>query len=527
VVVLLPAQKPSGHLLLGIDAVRLSTCLFPKGTLIQSETAQALQSVERALRETAGPHLVLMLRSGRFAAGIFRGGRLLEHKTVTEYTVRRGQGGAQSAQDSSGRKPKSVGSSLRRAGEVALREKVAATLLRWQELLQTCTLLLLVCPKTMRDHLFGPSGSKGALGVPISDERVRFVPFPTQRPTLEEVKKTRGKCMEIELLVREDPRDDVIEDDMEEKENAESKDNFESLEHGSAPVPAPTQEATPPQPSLDPISPLGIALRSAIMLGDLPSLLELLANPRGALLRCQDATGAREEPADPETDGDEGLSVTLQEALLERDGDGRTPLHLAANPHMDSESSSNGNGEVEEAPSLAEQFCAEAVAALLGAGANPGTRDWRSRTAYQVAFCKTVRDAFRRYRGQNESQWDWDGCGVAEGTTEEKQMAAAERRKAKAKEKKRRQRQRKKEQTQLEKTAQDAAMLEEVERKRKEEEDEQLRAAGAPKCDACGTPFRPDDIPFFRMDYQYCSTKCISDHKRVLVAEAAARRLGR
>ena len=58
---------------------------------------------------------MLLLRSGRFAAGLFQGGDLVLHKCLKRYTVRRGQGGSQAAMDGTGRKPKSAGAMLRGA----------------------------------------------------------------------------------------------------------------------------------------------------------------------------------------------------------------------------------------------------------------------------------------------------------------------------------------------------------------------------------------------------------------------------
>ena len=47
---------------------------------------------------------------------------MLVHKTFHHYTVRRKQGGSQSARDNQGNAPKSVGASLRRQQEAALAE---------------------------------------------------------------------------------------------------------------------------------------------------------------------------------------------------------------------------------------------------------------------------------------------------------------------------------------------------------------------------------------------------------------------
>lgn len=65
---------------------------------------------------------VLMLGGGHFAGAVFKGDQPILHKTFHCYTVRAGQGGAQSARDNqtAGSHPKSAGASLRRYNETSL-----------------------------------------------------------------------------------------------------------------------------------------------------------------------------------------------------------------------------------------------------------------------------------------------------------------------------------------------------------------------------------------------------------------------
>ncbi|CAH0365160.1 unnamed protein product, partial [Pelagomonas calceolata] len=92
----------------------------------------------------------------RFAGAIFAGdGRLLRHRALARYTTRRGQGGAQSALDASGKKVSSVGSTLRRHGERALADDVRALLAEWRADLGACALVAVACAKALRPLLFG------------------------------------------------------------------------------------------------------------------------------------------------------------------------------------------------------------------------------------------------------------------------------------------------------------------------------------------------------------------------------------
>lgn len=45
---------------------------------------------------------IILMRSGRFAAGIYQGDTLVKHKVFKRYTTRRGQGGSQASMDASG-----------------------------------------------------------------------------------------------------------------------------------------------------------------------------------------------------------------------------------------------------------------------------------------------------------------------------------------------------------------------------------------------------------------------------------------
>ena len=55
-----------------------------------------------------------------------------ERSLGTRYTIRAKRGGSQSSYDSGGRKAQSAGVSLRRYGELALREDVSALLKEWE-----------------------------------------------------------------------------------------------------------------------------------------------------------------------------------------------------------------------------------------------------------------------------------------------------------------------------------------------------------------------------------------------------------
>ena len=141
---------------------------------------------------------VLILRSGRFAGGLFAGKELLEHKTYKRYTIRKGQGGSQAAMDGTGKKPKSAGAMLRRHGEQMLRTDVRTLIGKeWAERMTACDLVFVSAPRSMRAVLFG-GGHEAPLQA--NDARNRTVPFMVQKPTLKEVKRVHQKLSELKYF---------------------------------------------------------------------------------------------------------------------------------------------------------------------------------------------------------------------------------------------------------------------------------------------------------------------------------------
>ncbi len=127
------------------------------------------------------PVVVLALRSGRFAGAVFLQNECVVHTTRQRYTVRKGQGKAQSSQDNAGAAPKSMGAQLRRHGEMQLQEDIAQTLKRWKLYLETAALILISAPKTMKRQLFVESSLQA------DDRRIRRVPLDMGRPSFEAV----------------------------------------------------------------------------------------------------------------------------------------------------------------------------------------------------------------------------------------------------------------------------------------------------------------------------------------------------
>ncbi|ETK89597.1 hypothetical protein F441_06515 [Phytophthora nicotianae CJ01A1] len=149
---------------------------------------------------------------------------------------------------------------------------------------------------------------------------------------------------------------------------------------------------------------------------------------------------------------------------------------------------------------------------LLEQGANPALLDLHNRPPYFLCNSKESRNAFRRYMGEHPYAWDYSTAQIPEGLTSEMEQ----RKKEKEAEKRKRARERKKQQKK------EAAEQKRIEAERQEELERKIAAGMA--CDFCGK--YAGKSPFTRLEFKYCSTDCVNDHKRKLMREAALRRLG-
>ena len=141
---------------------------------------EAFRQLSMDVQQTGKPVIVFFVRSGRFAGAVFVGGECVQHRTTTRYTIRKGQGKAQSAQDSQ-RRAKSIGSQLRRQGEEKLQEDITETATAWRAHVDKAALFLVSCPKTMKKNFY--ESLDGIIS--RDDSRIRRVPLDLGRPTFE------------------------------------------------------------------------------------------------------------------------------------------------------------------------------------------------------------------------------------------------------------------------------------------------------------------------------------------------------
>lgn len=198
------------------------------------------------------------------------------------------------------------------------------------------------------------------------------------------------------------------------------------------------------------------------------------------------------KPSSPTANGTSGQSdpAPAQVKYCEEEDELYTPLHAAA-----------AAGDEEQ------------IMSLLDDGADPRARDGKGRVPYYLCCSQKARDAFRRWRGSNEEEWDWQAAQVPEGITDE----TDQKRREKEKDKRRKQKEK-------QKVAKVKAKEEEEERKQREEAEARAIEEARAKCDSCRKPL--SGKPFTRLQFMYCSTDCVNTHRRELQAEAALKRFG-
>ncbi len=461
-------QQHAQHLQRHTVPVNDQCLLIP--TVFCSQNITETRDLARALQTQ--PLIILLLRSGRFAAAIFQQDTCLHHTSSTRYTVRKGQGKAQSSQDDK-RRPKSMGSQLRRAGEQALKEDVRQTLEKWKQYIQTAALILVAAPKTMRMTLFETILDK-------KDPRVRHIPLDVGRPTTEATVIVQQAMMTVWVQAAEShPTPTTNKDDgVEPLMTAATKSTTASTTLDVTTEEQPPQQQ--PQHPILPLTDLHLAARDA----NLPRLLDLLREEQDSIQRINLAAGY----------------------------DFMTPLHFASEAQADA-----------------------CISALLVQGhADPTRLDARRRVPYFLATTDKTRDAFRTARAVlGEDVWDWDAAAkVGPPLTEEEIQL----RKEKEAEKKRRKKAKQKEKKAKDKAHEeemDQRRQQQLLQEQKEEEAKRIRDAlplnnkkAANVCDFCQTEVkgRQRQQMLQRLDYKYCTTECVQKHKRELLAKAAMER---
>jgi hypothetical protein len=470
--------------------------------------------------QTSPTILIVLLQSGRFASAVFTLSssqqtshnnnknntvptlKMLAHKTSTRYTIRKGQGGSQSAHDANKSKAKSMGAQLRREGEKQLKADVVATWKEWKRCgyVKRSVGVWIGVPKAMRrDYLFGGDGGdvNNAALVDKKDERLKSIPLDYGRPTLEAVEAVMECLMRCEVgefmsdNEDQDPKKNMLEDDQASGLQATTENGAKSNKKEDAFSSIKTSLGT----SLADCAPPYTPLHEAVIAGDLEKVTKLMH--------------ILEQPAEKEETEEESYDINTKAGP-----EYLTPLHLASS-------------------STHEHAIAILNTLLLTGKADACAVDTRGRPPYYLASSDKIREAFRLARGKlGEDHCAWDTLAKVPPALSSEDIEA---KRIKALEKKKRQRERQKEKKREE--AESAAETKRIEEEKaamvKAEEDAKRARDGLkPKtagnaCDFCGKLVKKKSSMFQRLQYYYCSTDCVKRHQRELAAAAAQARLGK
>ncbi len=471
---------------------------------------------------------IILLHSGRFAAAIFHQGQCIKHTTSTRYTVRKGQGGSQSTMDNAKGKAKSVGSQLRRAGELQLRNDVYTTLMNWKEDIDNCALILLSMSKMLQkgfwedvDKVFQKSSSSSSSsggggvrrnknwnGFQKGSDQVKSIPLDVGKPCFESccaVYELLLTCSKLTVNLSVSQHEEEQQQERYESNNVRTtavEESPYSIEEDHTMLCEKLETTIVEEYIGEPLTPLHIAAKD----GNVDELTSLIAESNGNHHNDIDST------AGPKL---------------------MTPLHYAAESSSTKMNCNNNLVVVDHATA------AKCIQILLVQGhANPCMLDSHNRPPVYLTTNDTVRNAFRMARAElGEEMWNWtDGAKVGPPLTTDDLKQKRE----KAAEKKRRQRQRQKERKAIEKqqkAEEEQRAKEEEEKKEQEENARRVRAGLKPKaagskgrlmCDFCQkdcTGKRKSQL-FTRLEFVYCSTDCMRKHQRELMATAAMARMG-
>ncbi|KAI9321616.1 hypothetical protein BX666DRAFT_1874823 [Dichotomocladium elegans] len=115
--------------------------------------------------------------------------KMIAHKTIHRYTnpdatiARRKQGGSQSANDNAKGAANSAGAQIRRYNEAMLQQEIRELLAQWKEYVATSELVFVHAPSNNRKLVYGYEGAV------LTRENSASIPFPTRRPTLNELRR--------------------------------------------------------------------------------------------------------------------------------------------------------------------------------------------------------------------------------------------------------------------------------------------------------------------------------------------------
>ncbi|EFA08600.1 tRNA endonuclease ANKZF1 [Tribolium castaneum] len=438
---------------------------------------------------------VLMLGGGHFAGAVFDNDQVVVHKTFHCYTVRAGQGGAQSSRDakSGGSGPKSAGASLRRYNEQALVQHVRGIVDTWKSQLDECALILYRASGPYnRGVLFGG-------GDPVfdkNDARLRTIPFSTRRATFTEVKRVHSEMTTAQVY---HSYDSAIQYFTRRKNTKRVKtrspciDRAKSREIIERPLPV-THETSSDEEVLN----LSTENNEISFVDSLQEFEDTLTPEQRRKRKPKKSKTKQNEQRKHE------LIQTLQKGDIETlarvvndfneivDDDGNTLLHIAA---------------------MNEQNAT--LSFLLEKGANPCAKNHKQQTPYTCTQSKEIRESLKQFARDFPDKYNYNKAQIPTNVLTPEELA----------EKKKAQRKLKKEKEKIKKKENEIKRREEMEKERfLKLSDREKRALAAERrilsqsgtvitrCFLCACDMT-GKVPFEYLGNRFCSVECLKAHR--------------
>uniref|UniRef100_A0A2I3RLX9 tRNA endonuclease ANKZF1 n=7 Tax=Homininae TaxID=207598 RepID=A0A2I3RLX9_PANTR len=527
--------------------------------------------------QSRGPRdcVVLMAAAGHFAGAIFQGREVVTHKTFHRYTVRAKRGTAQGLRDARGGPSRSAGANLRRYNEATLYKDVRDLLAgpSWAKALEEAGTILLRAPRSGRSLFFGGKGAPLQRG----DPRLWDIPLATRRPTFQELQRVLHKLTTLHVYgfskpwtakpalaspqlhspqthwktVREErkkPTEEEIRKICSDEKEALGQ-NEESPKQGSG---SEGEDGFQVELELMELTVGTLDLRESEVL---PKRRRRKRNKKDKS-RDQEAGAHRTllqqtQEEEPSTQSSQAVAAPLGPLLDEakapgqpelwnallaacRAGDvGVLKLQLAPSPAdprvLSLLSAPLGSGGFTLLHAAAAAGRGSVVRLLLEAGADPTVQDSRARPPYTVAADKSTRNEFRRFMEKNPDAYDYNKAQVPGPLTPEMEARQATRKREQKAARRQREEQQQRQQEQEEREREEQrrfAALSDREKRALAAERRLAAQLGAPtspipdsaivntrRCWSCGASLQ-GLTPFHYLDFSFCSTRCLQDHRR-------------
>ncbi|XP_014595859.2 tRNA endonuclease ANKZF1 isoform X2 [Equus caballus] len=506
-----------------------------------------------------------MAAAGHFAGAIFKGREVVTHKTFHRYTVRAKRGTAQGLRDARGGASRSAGANLRRYNEATLYKDVRDLLAGpdWAKALGEAGTVLLRAPRSGRSLFFGGHGAPLERG----DPRLWDIPLATRRPTFRELQRVLHKLTTLHVY-GEDPRETVRLDltqthwkttkekkkAIEEERKVPSDENEAAGQNEDAPKQGSGSEG---EDSFDVELELVELTLATLDLREFDVLPKQKRRKRNKKERSRDleagalktlpqqpledeasqSAQAHAAPLGPSLDEVKARGQPeLWDLLLAacRAGDvGMLKLQLAASPVdpgvLSLLSAPLGSSGFTLLHAAAAAGRGSVVRLLLEAGADPTVLDSRARPPYTVAADRSTRNEFRRFMEKNPDAYDYNKAQVPGPLTPEmeaRQVMRKREQKAARRQREEQQRKQREQEMREQEERRRFAALSDREKRALAAERRLAAQLGAPgpqipdpaivsvrRCWSCGTSLQ-GLIPFHYLDFSFCSTRCLQDHRR-------------